>query len=147
MTKWQASQTRHQAIFSGSVVEAVSISLIFEKIAIGRPEATIMRRSWPQGSNRANHTLENHSNVDEVRATACNVVSLHSWEGTALKYLWPTLKNFQCATNERQGHLSVTAGERLETAGRRQPGERCWQDCHTQELDDEELLLELCSSN
>ena len=66
-----------------------------------------------------------------------------------------------CATNERQGHLSGTDSARPETGGHRQFGERCWQDCHLSktrpdkgvwhfsssqpslELDDEEVLLEL----
>ena len=32
--------------------------IFFQKIMIRGPEATIMRRSWPRGSSRANHLLE-----------------------------------------------------------------------------------------
>ena len=67
----------------------------------------------------------------------------------------------ECATNERQGHLSDTASAHPETVGPGRFGDRCWQDCHLSktrpckrlrhfsssqpslELDDEELLLEL----
>ena len=45
---------------------------------IREPQATIMRRSWRRDSSRANHTLEYYSNFNEVRATACNLVSTDS---------------------------------------------------------------------
>ena len=66
----------------------------------------------------------------------------------------------KCAAEKWQGHLSGTASAHVETTGHRQPGERRWQECPlsktrcvseygtpssqpTQELDDEEPLLEL----
>ena len=44
-----------------------------------------MRQSWPRSSSRANHTLENHSNVNEASATAFGAVLPNFCEATALK--------------------------------------------------------------
>ena len=55
----------------------------FGDIMNRKPEATIMRRTWRQCRSRGNHILDNHFKFNDVKATAGNVVSIDSWEGTA----------------------------------------------------------------
>ena len=79
-----------------TVLEAVSISSLFEQIMIRGPQATVMRRSWRQSPSRANHRLENHSNVYEVTATACDAVPIISYRATLPRNVTRTQKMQAC---------------------------------------------------
>ena len=93
---------------------------------------------------------ETHSNVHEVRATACNAVLLNVWEAVV---------EYSCTrpANQWQGHFSGTANAHLETLGLGRFGsallatvspmqDTSWQLCTaTSSHDDEELLSELQS--
>ena len=50
------------------------------------------------------------------------------------------IKKFYFATNERQGHFSVTASAHLDIVGPGQFGERCWQECHLSNTHPEKLI-------
>ena len=69
---------------------------LLRKNTIGAPEVTIMQRSWLEVLVELIVFLENYFNVNEVRATACNAVKIHSLARTTSNCLWHTLKIKVC---------------------------------------------------